>query len=271
LITLVEVRTPQGDLLSLPLGDISGGYSVQEVAGLDPVKATIVSSAFASTDGEQYQSSRRESRNITMKLGIETDYVTNSVRSLRKKLYGYFLPKSVVNLRFYDDDDFVVNIEGRVESCETSLFSEETVTDISILCFDPDFLDNNLSVLPGSTVSSTVETLIDYEGEIETGFVFTLNINRTLTEFTLYNRGEDNIVQSFDVQASFVAGDIVSISTVFGNKYVTLTRSGTTSSLLYAQSGSWLELMPGSNHFRAYATGAAIPYSLSYVARYGGL
>lgn len=271
MITLIEVRTPQGTLLSLPLSDTSDGYSVQDVDGLDPVKATIVSSAFAATDGEQYQSSRREKRNITMKIGIESDYSTNSVRELRKRLYGFFLPKSEVDLRFYDDEGLVVNIPGRVEYCQTALFTNEPAVDISIICFDSDFLDNVSSSFSGNTVSSTAETLIQYDGEIETGFVFTLNVNRTLTEFTIYNRMEDDTIQSLDVQASLVAGDVVTVSTVSGDKRVTLTRSGLTSSLLYAQSGSWIELFPGDNHFRAYAVGAAIPYTVAYTARYGGL
>lgn len=271
MITLIEASSPEGNLLSLPLDDYSGGYSIQDMGGLDPVKATLVSSAFAGTDGEQYQSSRRESRNITMKLGIETDYVTNSVAQLRDRLYDFFLPKSVVYLKFHDDSGRVVNIEGRVETCECPLFAQEPKADISIMCFESDFIDDDSVSSTGSTVSSTVETLIQYPGNIETGFVFTLNVNRTLTEFTLYNRGIDNVIQSIDIQASLVAGDVVTISTESGNKYVTLLRSGSTSSLLYAQSGSWVKLLKGDNRFRAYASGAAIPYALTYTPRYGGL
>ena len=272
MITLIEARTPQGDLLSLPLDDISGGYSVQEIDGLDPVKATIVSSAFAATDGEQYQSSRLENRNITMKLGIESDFLTNTVAGLRKKLSKYFRTKNEVFLRFYDDEGLVVNIDGRVEYCQSPLFSDQPEANISVICFEPDFLDNETTVLPsGSTVSSSSTTLIEYAGDTQTGFEFSLNVNRSLTEFTLYNTGEDNIVQSLDVQASLVSGDVVTVSTLSGDKRVTLTRAGITSSLLYAQSGSWVQLKPGDNHFRAYATGAAIPYNMSYVARYGGL
>lgn len=271
MITLVEARTPEGSVLSLPLADFSDGYSVQNIDGLDPVDATIVSSAFAATDGEEYQSSRRDKRNITLQLGIEADYVTNSVRELRKRLYDFFLPKSTVDLRFYDDEGLVVNIEGRVEFLKSPPFSQDTKANISILCLESDFIDNDTEDLTGSTVSSSLETLIQYPGDIQTGFVFTLNVNRTLTEFTLYNRGRDNNIRSLDIQASLVSGDIVTVSTVSGNKYVELKRSGATSSLLYAQNGDWLELTRGDNHFRAYAEGAAIPYAMSYTARYGGL
>lgn len=273
MITLVEARTPQGTLLSLPLDDISGGYSLQKIAGLDPVKATIVSSPFANADGEQFQSSRREKRNIVVTLGIESDYITNSVRSLRKGLYDFFKPKTSVSLRFYDDEGLTVSIDGKVESFDSDLFSQEPTVDISILNFDPDFINVSSSTFSGSTVSTSATTIVDYDGDIETGLVLTLSVNRTLTEFTLYNTGEDGIVRSIDIQASFVSGDVVKVSTVSGNKYVTLTRSGVTTSLLYAMStqSDWIELNPGENHFRVYATGAAIPYSVTYTERYGGL
>lgn len=273
MITLIEARTLQGTLLGLPLDDISAGYSVQKVTGLDPVKATIVSSSYATADGEQYQSSRREKRNIVISLGLETDYITNSVRSLRKRLSGFFKPKSYVSLRFHDDDGLTVDISGRVESFESDLFSEEPSVDISVLCFDPDFVNVDSMSISGSTVSSTTTSLIQYDGDIETGFVLTLNVNRSLTEFTIYNTGEDGVVRSLDVQASLVSGDVVTISTVSGNKYVRLTRSGLNTSLLYGMTtqSDWVEFNPGDNRFRVYATGAAIPYSISYTELYGGL
>jgi hypothetical protein len=273
-LTLIEARTLQGTLLSLPLGDVSGGYSVQDVDGLDPVDATIISSDFAGTDGEQYQSSSVGKRNIVLTLGLESDYVTNSVRGLRRKLYNFFLPKSWVSLRFYDDDGLTVDIPGRVETCKSKLFSQEPQAEVSILCFDPEFVNVNTSSESGSTVNSTTNNLYQYDGDIATGFVLTLNVNQTLTEFTVYNTGEDGIVHSLDIQASLLAGDVVTISTVEGNKYVRLTRSGITSSLLYGMTteSDWVQLTPGDNHFRVYITGAtSIPYTITYTELYGGL
>ena len=60
MLTRVEVRNDHGNLLNLSLQEILGGFIVEEIQGLDPVAATIVSSSFAQLDGEQYQSSRRE-------------------------------------------------------------------------------------------------------------------------------------------------------------------------------------------------------------------
>jgi len=272
MLVQVEVRTPNGDLLTLPLEDIDNGLIVQEVEGLDPVKATLVSTSFAQMPGAQYQSSRRETRNITIKLGLDPDPLTETVRGLRNRLYAFFMPQSSISLRFVMDD-LEVDIEGRVETFESALFTQEPVVDISIICFDPDFWDATPVVMNGSTVSSTTETPVTYEGTVETGLLFTLNVDRTLSEFTLYHRAPNDDIRVLDFSAPLEAGDVLTISTVSGLKGATLTRMGVDSSVLYGISpqSTWTEFMPGDNFVRVYAEGAAIPYSIEYTTRYGGL
>jgi hypothetical protein len=259
------------------LDDISDGLVLEDVDGLDPVKATIVSSSFAQLDGSQYHSSRREARNVTMKLGLKPDYVNTRVRDLRTKLYSWFMPKMPVSLRFIDDSGLQVDIAGRVESMVAPLFSKEPEANISILCFDPDFIDLTPVTLTGNSVADTGTVTppvqVTYAGTVEAGMLFTMNINRTLTQFTLYLRGQDGNLQIMDFAYSFQAGDVLQVNTIVGNKFVTLTRAGTTSSILYAVSpqSAWLTLQPGDNYLRVYAVGAAIPYSVAYDNRYGGL
>lgn len=271
----VEARTPQGDLLTLPFDDIVSGYLAEDVGGLDPVKATLISSSFAALDGEQYQSSRRETRNIKLKLGLYPDFeVGQIVRTLRTGLYKFFSPKSAVYLRFYTTDDLVVDILGRVESCEAPLFTKEPKADISIVCFDPDFYELESTVIEGDTVEDSTNLSIEYQGSVEVGFVFVLHVDRSVSEFTIYYKGTDGIDRSMDFAAALVAGDEVTISTVKGNKHATLVRSSIESSVLFAVSpqSSWEGFQPGgTNTFRVYATGAAIPYDVSYLAKYGGL
>jgi hypothetical protein len=273
MLTKLEVRTSSGALLVLPLDDISDGLVLENVDGLDPVKATIVTSSFAQQDGTQYHSSRRDDRNITIKLGLEPDYISTTVRDLRLRVYNYFMPKSEVKLRFYMSDGLVVEILGRVESCETSLFSKEPEMDISVVCFDPDLIDLNLVTVAGNTTSTTTSIPVTYDGTTDTGVTFTLNVNRTLTQFTIYHNAPDGSLRLMDFAAALVAGDVVKISTVSGSKGATLTRGGTNSSLLYAVSpqANWTALQHGDNHIRIYALGAAIPYTMTYMNRYGGL
>lgn len=270
----VEARNAAGAILILLLEDESNGFAIRDIQGLDPVKATIASSSFAQQDGAQYHSSRRETRNIVLTLDLYPDYIDTQVKDLRNVLYSFFMPKTNVNLRFYDDNGGpTVDIVGYTESCECPLFTNNPKASISILCMDPDFMDLSDDVISGNTTATTTETLVTYDGTVDTGIVFVLNVDRTLTEFTIYHRPPDGVLRSLDFSANLELGDIVTISTVRGSKYATLTRAGSTSSLLYAVSpqSNWIELQNGDNNIRIYAIGAGIPYTITYTNRYGGL
>lgn len=273
MLTDIEVRTPQGTLLNLPLQDISNGFILEEVKGLDPVKATLVSSSFAGMDGEQYHSSRRDKRNLLFQIGLEPNYSVDTVEDLRRRLYAFFMPKSQVNLRFRMSDGLDLDISGRVESFETALFSDDPTIDISVLCYDPDFYYATPVVVNGSTVTDPTDITVSYLGTVETGILFELNVDRSLSAFTIYHRPPGGSTRSLDFSSFLNAGDVIRVNTVTGNKSVTLTRSGTESSILSGMSpqSNWIELQPGDNLFRVYAEGAAIPYSVTYTTRYGGL
>lgn len=274
MLTLVEVRTSQGDFLSLPLHDVVEGYPVDLIEGLDPVKATLVSSSFAQMDGAQYHSSRRESRNIKIRLGLEPNYAYEElVKDLRQRLYTFFMPKTLVNLTFYLSTGLIVNIDGRVESFDSALYTQDPAVDISIICFDPDFYSPNSTSMSLLSTASEVDSLVPYIGTIETGVKFTVYVNRNLSEFTIYHRTPSNELRSMDFALTLIAGDVLEISTVPGSKYVTLTRAGVQSSVLYALSiqSSWIELMSGDNYIRLYAKGVGIPFDIVYTTKYGGL
>lgn len=269
----VEVRSSQGDLLSLPLEDVSAGLIVKDIDGLGPVKATLVSSSFAQLDGAQYHSSRREPRNIKLTLDLEPDYISTSVQDLRNRLYEFFMPKSETNLRFYLSNGRTVDILGRVESFDSPLFAKEPEAEISMVCYDPDFIDLIPVELNGMTTSSSTETLVEYEGTVETGIQFVLNVDRDVTDLTFYHRPPDGSLRSLEFSEQLGAGDVVTINTNPGSKGATLSRGGIDSPILYAISpqSNWIEFSRGDNHIRVYAEGAGIPYDILYTPRYGGL
>lgn len=272
MLTLLEVRG-QGGTLGLSIEDSSLGYDIQNIEGLDPVKATLVSSSFAQQDGAQYQSARRESRNVVLTLGLYPNYATDDVRSLRQKLYPFFMPKTPVSLRFFMSDGLTVDIEGRVESCESTMFSEEPAVDVSILCFDPDFYEPDAIEISGESTAGDSPTILNYTGTVDTGIEFKLNVNRTMSEFTIYHQAPDGTVKAMDFQASVINGDVVTINTTPGAKVATLTRGGAESSILFGISPQsyWLQLDPGPNGIRVYAEGASVPYTITYTRRFGGL
>jgi len=272
MLTLVEVRG-QGGTLGLPMVDPSLGYDVQDILGLDPVKATLVSSSFAQQDGAQYQSARRETRNIQLTLGLYPDYALDTVSSLRKRLYPFFMPKTAVSLRFFMEDGLVVDIDGRVESFESPKFTQEPTVVVSLLCFNPDFIEPEQVVVEGTTTDDVNTLLIDYVGTVESGIELKLFVDRTMSEFTVYHQLPDGTIKTMDFAAPVVAGDVVTINTVSGSKSAVLTHTGSDSSVLYGISpqSNWLELDTGANAIRVYAEGAAVPYTITYTRRYGGL
>ncbi len=274
MLNKIEVRNSRGSLLTFELDDVSDGIVLKDVDGLGPVKATVGSSRFAKLKGKQLHSIQIEERNIVIKLGLEPDYVTTSVQDLRDRLYAYFMTGEHVSLRFFRSEGLVVDIEGEVESCDPDIFTDTPAMDISIVCLQPDFV-NVLSpvTLSGNTVSDSTETLVTYAGNATSGMVFTLNVNRSLTQFTFYFRPPDGTLHTFDLAATLASGDVVTISTIPGSKYATRTRAGTVTSLLYGVSAqsNWHQWIKGENHIRIYAVGAAIPYTIQYLNRYGGM
>lgn len=274
MINQVEVRSALGQLLTLVLTDTADGLIVEEIDGLDPVKATLTSSTSATTPGARFQSSRREARNIILTLGLDPDFVNTSVRDLRNQLYQFFMPQSQVSLRFFMSDGVTVDISGRVESFDSALFVQEPKAVISIMCFEPDFVALEPTFVPGATVENTDEVLITLPAAaVETGIRLTLNVDREVNEFTIYHRAGDNVVRSLDFAAPLVADDILTISTVTGSKGANLTRDAVTSSILYGVSpqSNWIQLQPGENHIRVFAVGLPIPYTIEYTTRLGAL
>lgn len=274
MLSEVQATSAQGSLLSLPFGEITSGIYIKDIEGLDPVKATIVSSSFPNTTGETYQASKREARDIKMRLGIEPDYISEEPKDVRRRLYQFFMPNTFVDLKFTDTDSLQVDISGMIESFEAPLFVQEPEAIVTVRCFNSDFVNlTDVVEINGDTVSNTLDTEINYEGTVEAGIEFFLEVNRDVDEFSIYNTMPNGQFRQFDFAWPLHNGDQVNIFTSPGNKKIQLVRSGITSSLLYAASpqSAWIDLYPGTNLFRVYAEGAPIPYLLIYYPRYGGL
>ena len=271
-LTTLSVVSSSGETLNFHIG-ASTGYQLEEVRGLDPVKADISSSSFGQHDGSQYQSSRRGERNIVMVIGLVPDFVTNTVQSLRLDLARLLMPKRPVTLRMIDSDGSIVTIAGRVESFEAPLFTRTPKADISIICFDPDFKSHALTTKTGSSVTDITNTAIQYDGSVDTGFLFEMTVNRATNELALVLVNSMGESQRVDFAMALSAGDKIEIGSNFGEKGVWVTKDGLRTPALYTitPNSNFLVLSPGVNQFRVQMAGAAIPWSIKYYERYGSL
>lgn len=273
MLSKFDVTNARGNVLSFEMEESDNPYQVAEIEGLDPVKATLVSTSYAGADDEHFQSAKRGARNIKIKLDLDPDFNPKTYTDLRQDLYRYFMPKSQISLRFYLTSGLYVDIPGVVEEMSSPLFEQDPKVDISVMCFKSDFIDGRMVTVEGGTVDDNTSIEIDYPGTVETGTVVTLNLNRDLTDFSIYNMDEGGKLYQLDFTGDLLDGDQLVISSLRGSKGITLTRDSVSSSMLYGRSSqsSWIELTEGLNQFRIYAEGDPIPYILEYVVRYGGL
>lgn len=272
MLTAVSVTNPRGDTLQLPLMS-SGGFAVREIDGLDPVSATLSTSSMAQQDGAQAQNARRDVRNIVIKIGLEADWISQTPESLRAILYDYLMTKADVVMGFYRDGNLFATSAGQVEDFAAPLFTDDPEADISVVCYDPDFYAALPVQTDGLSRIDSVPLVITYDGSSDAGIIFTLSIDRPLTEITLYNRTPANRIQKMTIAGTYVANDQVIVNTIQGSKAITLVRAGLPISQLtgYDLTSTWISLQKGDNEFRVVTDTAGVPYTMVYTAKYGGL
>lgn len=273
MLSQMEVTNSRGNVLTLQMEENDGFYQIQEIEGLDPVKATLVSTSYAGSDGEEFQTAKLPARNLVIKLDLDPDFNPKTYTDLRRDLYSYFMPKSQISMRFYLTSGLQVDIKGVVEDMSSPLFEEDPTVEISVMCYKPDFIDHQMITVSGHTVADGTNTEVDYPGNVSAGTVLNLHVNRSVSGFTIYNLDEGGKLSQLDFSYALISGDELVVSSLQGNKGITLTRASISSSVLYGRSSqsSWINFVEGLNQFRVYAVGDPIPYDLEYVARYGGL
>lgn len=278
----LSISALSGDSLSLPIPSGGDGYLVTEIEGLDPVPVALVSSTYAQLDGERYHSSRREKRNIVLHIKLQKNWWTTTVDTRRNRLYSLFVPNHEVLLTFDTPLHGFLAINGRVESIETPMWTDEPMFVVSIICFDPIFRSSTpITVTYDFTaVGSETTREIVYEGNISAGInisVVDWEVNATSANMILFmNKHGNNIEEQIYISGLLAQWDRVSLSTVPGNKFVSKTiGDGTVSSILHMldlTTMSWLQLGPGINLFKAWTDEpTSRKYAISYHNLYGGI
>lgn len=114
--------------------------------------------------------------------------------------------------------------------------------------------------------ASQIEQLLKYEGDVQIGATFYIDVFGDLRDFSIVNVDERAFF-SFDdekiktLTGSYLkSGDQIEISTVKGNKYVILKRDGETTSLLGCidKDSTWFELNVGDNIYTYLANDTSV-------------
>lgn len=282
MIKSITVTNYLGDSIVLELTrPEKSGFIVESVTGLGPGSSAINLTEISTTDGAYFNSSRVSSRNIVLSLRFMWD---RTIEDSRQLSYKYFPLKRGVTLTI-ETDNRSLQISGYVESNEPNIFSETEGTEISIICPDPFFKDSRETqqtsfsgieplfefpfsnesltepLLEFSEIVDSIERVLVYNGDVETGVTISIKAFGEASGITLYNIGTresmkilDNAIESI-MGSGLTDGDEIVICTITGKKSATFIRNGKSTNILNSidRSSDWFKLAKGSNIF-AYTT-----------------
>lgn len=242
------------------------GFAIDKIDGLGPVEADINTTEMV-VDGNLFNSARIGERNIVLSLIFYSETGTG-VEEVRQRSYQLFPTKRLVWIEV-ETDYRTIHTQGYVEKNEPDIFSDESKTQVSIICPDPKWYD-----LENTTTELDIndETEIEYTGEVEVGGVLTLTIGSDIVApvhdgvpaFTISFANPDGDAQSIDIYTpneGFTTGDVLTISTIPGEKSCiwTDTADADHNALnLLNQNPDWFKLKPGINSVRVTDTNDAI-------------
>lgn len=245
-------------------------YQVVSIEGLNPPNAIISSSSVVGMDGEKFQSSKLETRNIVITVRINGNVVEN-----RNTLYKYAKTKQYCKI-YYKNEMHDVFAEGYVDTNECSLFTNDQTMQISIICHDP-YLQSvyeifsdiskilGLFTFPfafgaeGIVEDTTTDEAIEF-GEYDsdrvvniinegadTGLIISFNVSGGEVENPIFY---DVLTREFfGLNISLFNGDAVEINTNRGQKSATLTRNAVRTNIInnIVANSTWLQLREGDN------------------------
>jgi hypothetical protein len=284
MIDYIQITNNLGEILKLELRNPEkSGFFIQGVDGLGPGKSTINMSSALGMDGSLFNSVRNESKNIVLDLGFFDDG-TRNIETIRQQTYRFFPRKKLIYIEVKTDNRTGI-ISGYVESNEPNIFSKKESTIISITCPSAYFVSKDIVstsftgttggfTFPFSNESTTLKLLkiadiyinttknIFYDGEVDTGMDFIINILGNVNNLTINHvtAGTSMSIVSSVVLAltgsDLVSGDRIIISTNRGSKYIYLIRGGLYYNILNAlgANSSWFVLARGDNVFSYTAT-----------------
>lgn len=242
---------------------IGGPYTITDIKGLSPAKATINTSSASLLDGERFNSSKVNMRTLNIAFAIEKE-----AEDSRLSAYEVIQPKRPITI-YYTSPRLNVFIEGYVETFNITHFAKKQMGTVSILCPFPYFKGMQHMVSELSVVhslfhfpfASTAEPqlvfgyidpltsiTIENNGGIECGLTFELYARDSVGGPKIYNHETGEYMQ---LNINLQEGDLVTINTERGNKSIKLLRDGEEINIFnyLSMNSTWLMLPPGGGAF----------------------
>lgn len=225
-------------------------YFIKSVDGFGPPDRDI---AIASTAaGGRFQGVTVQDRELVVLIGLNPDWDSGETpKVLRDNLYtmlntGYD-PK--VDVQLMSGLLPVAHEYAYISKFETALFSADPMVQITFKTLNPTFRSLGPISYNPEDLSESTPDIYNY-GTAETGFMFAVAFTGSMSSWYIKQAENQNIGMTF--KTSFASGDILSVSTIPGQRYVHLKKHrGKVKNSLSILTGDseWIQLHPGHNHF----------------------
>lgn len=256
-------------------------FEVRNMDGLGDVAAAVNTTELGSVAGESFAGTNVGKRNIVATIGLTPDWDEWTISRLRRKLADYFTTQLRVRLVFESQEFSPVEISGWVESNEPNMFSKDPEQVISIICPDLYFKSVDPTVINGQT--DQAPQAIPYEGNVETGFLLTVNGRTGAGSDPTWVKVQvnDSLENSIQVANPLALNNNFIMSSVPRDKYlkqVTLAGAlvenllnGATLIDLNDRDDRWPLLGPGTVDFAVTSQVSVQTWVLSYFNLFGSL
>lgn len=250
-------------------------FHTNEVSGLSDVRNEIYSINSMGQDGDTYLGNRIESREIEI-VGSINERNKDKMREYRRKLNRVLNPQYSATLT-YEYGDFLRVIDCTVDNAP--VFSRKAILQdftVQLLCLNPFWrkqsetrddiaawvggfeFPEEIPVDEGWEIGYRQPSLIVNvynEGDVQTGIRVEFRALGIVESPSLLNVDTQEFIK---LNFSMQAGDVLSVSTGYGQKEVTLKRNGVISDAFrYLDvDSSYLQLVAGDNLFRYDAESA---------------
>ena len=282
MFTLI-VENSRGERLNLTE---SKNYYLLRVDGLTPPTAAISTAVVGTMDGEKFNAAWLNMRNPVLTIRPH-----NPVEENRINLYRWFSPKHKVKL-YYTNGHREVFTQGYIESVTGSLFDNPQTFQISIICPDAYLYDQSEVVQDASYAETLFEfpfavpeegvelsrydnidtVVVINDSDSETGVTIQLRASGDVVNPKIYRR---DTLESFGLNITMQAGDVIEINTRRGSKGVKLYRDGNETNIInyIDKNVVWFQLLPGDNQFTYTADSGDFSLAVTFVynPRYEGV
>lgn len=246
----------------------SASYILKAADGFGPpdVNVTIMNAVYLGREPGD--------REITLRVGLQPNYAVGERASdLRDRLYGLLTPgvSDEVLIEFRQNNLVKAQIQAQVRQMPINPFSDEPEMQIVLPCYGS-FLyaqDQYEHPMPANQLLPVFNNI----GSGPTGFKFDVTINVDRSSWFI-KRGVEG-TPSYQLMwffHPFVAGDVLRVNTIPGQKHIRRIRGGVVTNIIDSLStdSTWMMLHGGANSFTC--SGGAHTFTLfAYTPRFWGI